>query len=53
MIGRIPFVLAVCKAEESAAGFNDPNNFVVPAAAVPANDVRKNLRRDQRLMISP
>jgi hypothetical protein len=53
MIGRIPFVLAVCKAEESAAGFNDPNNFVVPAAAVPANDVRKNLRRDQRLIISP
>jgi hypothetical protein len=53
MIGRVPFVLAACKVEESAAGFDDPNTLVVPAAAVPASDVRKNLRRDQRLMISP
>jgi hypothetical protein len=53
MIGRVPFVLAVCKVEESAAGFNDPNTFVVPAAAVPASDVRKNLRRDQRLINFP
>src|ERR1700751_4005121 len=53
MIGRVPFVAAVCKAQEPASGFSDPNTLVVPAAAVPANEVRKNLRRDQRLIVPP
>lgn len=30
-----------------------PKSFVLPAAAVPASEVKKNLRRDQRFMSVP
>src|SRR5262245_53404296 len=48
IIGRLPFATAGrdTPSEDGAA----PKSFVLPAAAVPASEVKKNLRRDHRLM---
>src|SRR5258707_7938456 len=47
MIGRLP--CAAGSETPSAAGAT-PKSFGVPTTAVPAREVRKNLRRDHRLM---
>src|SRR5713226_8753565 len=55
MSGRLP-----CAAGETgraplfaAAGVARPKRLVTPAAALPASEVRKNLRRDHRLIVPP
>ena len=52
--GRVPFALGpeACATEASAVNFAAANKFVAPAVAVPASEVKKNLRRDHKLMHS-
>src|SRR6266478_6106325 len=54
--GRFPLAAAICGTNASASdpspGVDARNKFVLPAAAVPTSDVKKNLRRDHKLMPS-
>src|SRR5712664_2486408 len=56
MSGRLPCAAGVAGREPllaAAAGGVCANRLVRPAAALPASEVRKNLRRDHRLMAPP
>src|SRR5258707_15752743 len=56
MSGRLPCAAGVAGREPllaAAAGGVRAKRLVRPAAALPASEVRKNLRRDHRLMAPP
>src|SRR4029077_10818965 len=56
MTGRLPCaagVAACAPLSAAAAGVGRPKRLVTPAAALPASEVRKNLRRDHRLIVPP
>src|SRR5258708_38290662 len=56
MSGRLPCAVGLAAREPllaAATGVARPKRSVRPAAALPASEVRKNLRRDHRLIAPP
>src|ERR1700756_780757 len=54
MIGRLPCAGGVtARVLAASAGVAPSNRLAMPAAALPASEVRKNFRRDHKLIVPP